>query len=114
MLLYCLIVITLLGSDVTLIGWGTQVHVLREVATMAEDRLNVGCDVIDLRTILPWDTETVINVSFHTNSFYIFQILLNIVSITDGGLKLGKLVIVCCLIQWLSLIKLAGYDQFKH
>lgn len=48
------------GNDITMVGWGTQIHVLREVATMAEDRLNVSCDVIDLRTILPWDKETII------------------------------------------------------
>ncbi|CAG2219004.1 BCKDHB [Mytilus edulis] len=49
------------GDDVTLIGYGTQVHVLREVANMAEEKFNVSCEVIDLRTILPWDEETVIN-----------------------------------------------------
>lgn len=48
------------GNDITMVGWGTQVHVLREVATLAEDRLNVSCDVIDLRTILPWDKDTVV------------------------------------------------------
>uniref|UniRef100_A0A8C8VNU1 2-oxoisovalerate dehydrogenase subunit beta, mitochondrial n=1 Tax=Pelusios castaneus TaxID=367368 RepID=A0A8C8VNU1_9SAUR len=47
------------GSDVTLVAWGTQVHVIREVATMAQEKLGVSCEVIDLRTILPWDTETV-------------------------------------------------------
>lgn len=49
------------GSDVTLIGWGTQVHVLREVATLAQERLGVSCEVIDLISILPWDQETVYN-----------------------------------------------------
>ncbi|PVD27932.1 hypothetical protein C0Q70_10508 [Pomacea canaliculata] len=48
------------GSDVTLIGWGTQVHVLREVAAMAQDKLNVSCELIDLCTILPWDKDTVL------------------------------------------------------
>jgi len=49
------------GSDVTLLGWGTQVHVLREVANMAQEQLGVSCELIDLRTIVPWDEETVIN-----------------------------------------------------
>lgn len=48
------------GSDVTMVGWGTQLHVLLEVATMAQEKLNVSCEVIDLRTILPWDSETII------------------------------------------------------
>ena len=51
------------GSDVTLIGWGTQIHVLSEVATLARDNLDVHCEVIDLVSISPWDKETVCNVS---------------------------------------------------
>ncbi|XP_023227704.1 2-oxoisovalerate dehydrogenase subunit beta, mitochondrial-like [Centruroides sculpturatus] len=51
------------GTDVTLVGWGTQIHVLREVAQIAQDKLNVSCEVIDLVTILPWDKETVAEVS---------------------------------------------------
>ncbi|XP_064629074.1 2-oxoisovalerate dehydrogenase subunit beta, mitochondrial-like [Lineus longissimus] len=47
------------GTDVTMLAWGTQVHVLREVANMAQEKLGVSCEVIDLRTILPWDQETV-------------------------------------------------------
>lgn len=47
------------GSDVTLVAWGTQVHVIREVAAMAQEKLGVSCEVIDLRTIIPWDVDTV-------------------------------------------------------
>uniref|UniRef100_A0A8C4E6S2 2-oxoisovalerate dehydrogenase subunit beta, mitochondrial n=1 Tax=Dicentrarchus labrax TaxID=13489 RepID=A0A8C4E6S2_DICLA len=47
------------GSDVTLVAWGTQVHVMREVADMAQEKLGVSCELIDLQTILPWDVETV-------------------------------------------------------
>lgn len=42
----------------TLVGWGTQVHVLRETAQLAETKLGVSCEVIDLVSILPWDRET--------------------------------------------------------
>ncbi|XP_073943354.1 branched chain keto acid dehydrogenase E1 subunit beta [Choristoneura fumiferana] len=49
------------GDAATLIGWGTQIHVLLEVAQMANDNLNMNCDVIDLQSILPWDEETVCN-----------------------------------------------------
>ncbi|XP_030374803.1 2-oxoisovalerate dehydrogenase subunit beta, mitochondrial [Scaptodrosophila lebanonensis] len=49
------------GNDVTLIGWGTQVHVLLEVADLAKKELNVDCEVIDLVSILPWDRDTVCN-----------------------------------------------------
>ncbi|MBN3272757.1 ODBB dehydrogenase, partial [Polyodon spathula] len=50
------------GSDVTLVAWGTQVHVMREVANMAQEKLGVSCELIDLQTILPWDTDTVCKV----------------------------------------------------
>lgn len=49
------------GDDITLIAWGTQVHVLHEVCDMARDKLNTSCELIDLVTIMPWDKETVIN-----------------------------------------------------
>ncbi|XP_029361213.1 2-oxoisovalerate dehydrogenase subunit beta, mitochondrial [Echeneis naucrates] len=47
------------GSDITLVAWGTQIHVMREVADMAQEKLGVSCEVIDLQTILPWDIEAV-------------------------------------------------------
>ncbi|XP_058431927.1 2-oxoisovalerate dehydrogenase subunit beta, mitochondrial isoform X2 [Marmota monax] len=50
------------GSDVTLVAWGTQVHVIREVASMAQEKLGVSCEVIDLKTIIPWDVDTVCKV----------------------------------------------------
>jgi len=49
------------GSDITLIGWGTQMHVLMEVSKMAKDELGIECELIDLRTIHPWDKETICN-----------------------------------------------------
>jgi 2-oxoisovalerate dehydrogenase E1 component beta subunit len=47
------------GGDVTLVGWGAQMHVLSKASSMAEEKLGVKCEVIDLRSILPWDVETV-------------------------------------------------------
>ena len=48
----------------TVVGWGTQIHVLRDVCKMAKDELGVNCELIDLRTILPWDEETVVKVPY--------------------------------------------------
>uniref|UniRef100_A0A0N5AP53 2-oxoisovalerate dehydrogenase subunit beta, mitochondrial n=1 Tax=Syphacia muris TaxID=451379 RepID=A0A0N5AP53_9BILA len=47
------------GKDLTMVGWGTQVHVLLEAADLAQKELGVECEVIDLQTILPWDADTV-------------------------------------------------------
>ena len=35
---------------------------LRQVCQMANDELKVRCELIDLRTILPWDVETIAKV----------------------------------------------------
>ncbi|XP_031784509.1 2-oxoisovalerate dehydrogenase subunit beta, mitochondrial [Nasonia vitripennis] len=47
------------GDAITLIGWGTQIHVLLEVADLVQNELGASCEVIDLYSILPWDVETV-------------------------------------------------------
>jgi len=46
------------GKDITLVGWGTQMYTLERAMAMAED-LGISCELIDLRTIMPWDAETV-------------------------------------------------------
>ncbi|XP_011498586.1 PREDICTED: 2-oxoisovalerate dehydrogenase subunit beta, mitochondrial isoform X2 [Ceratosolen solmsi marchali] len=51
------------GDAITLIGWGTQIHVLLETADLVQNELGASCEVIDLCSILPWDAETVCNVS---------------------------------------------------
>lgn len=48
------------GNDVTIVAWGTQVQVVREVGQMAKEQFGVNCEIIDLRTILPWDEDTII------------------------------------------------------
>lgn len=61
------------GDAVTLVGWGTQVHVLLEVADLAQEKFNVSCEVIDLVSILPWDTELVCKVGnpISSRSFFL-------------------------------------------
>ncbi|KAJ1670342.1 hypothetical protein EV182_008270, partial [Spiromyces aspiralis] len=48
------------GNDVTVVGYGSQVYVLESAIKLVErDMPGVSCELIDLRTILPWDVETV-------------------------------------------------------
>ena len=56
-------VVLYVGSDVTLVAWGTQLHILREVVKMAQEQLQLSCELIDLQTILPWDVDTVAKVT---------------------------------------------------
>lgn len=48
------------GKDITLLGWGAQIEVLQQAAARALDD-GVSCEIIDLRSILPWDLDTVMN-----------------------------------------------------
>jgi 2-oxoisovalerate dehydrogenase E1 component beta subunit len=47
------------GNDVTVVGWGGHLRVLEEACDMANKEAGIQCELIDLQTILPWDTETV-------------------------------------------------------
>lgn len=47
------------GTDITMIGWGNQVHRLLATADMAAAE-GISCEVIDLQSILPWDEECVV------------------------------------------------------
>ena len=48
------------GSDVTVVAWGAQVHVAQKACDMAKEMAGISCELIDLRTILPCDAETVV------------------------------------------------------
>ena len=49
------------GTDLTLIAYGLQLRIARMAAQMAQEELGVSIEIIDLRTILPWDKENIIN-----------------------------------------------------
>ena len=46
------------GSDLTLIGWGNTVKLCRKTADALAEH-DVTCDVIDLRSMVPWDKHNV-------------------------------------------------------
>jgi len=46
------------GADITLLAWGAQMNSLRKAADLAEAE-GISCEVIDLRTLMPWDVKTI-------------------------------------------------------
>lgn len=46
------------GKDITLLAWGAQMEIIEKAADMAKEE-GIDCEVIDLRTLAPWDMETV-------------------------------------------------------
>ncbi|OOV87987.1 alpha-ketoacid dehydrogenase subunit beta [Oceanospirillum linum] len=46
------------GRDITVLGWGAQMEVLEKAVAMAAED-GISCELIDLRTLMPWDVETV-------------------------------------------------------
>ncbi|MBA6328610.1 alpha-ketoacid dehydrogenase subunit beta [Colwellia sp. MB02u-6] len=60
------------GSDITLLAWGAQVEIVEKAAALATSD-GISCEIIDLRTILPWDIETVANSVTKTGRFVVSQ-----------------------------------------
>eukprot|EP01125_Pyxidicula_operculata_P001344 TRINITY_DN11238_c0_g1_i1.p1 TRINITY_DN11238_c0_g1~~TRINITY_DN11238_c0_g1_i1.p1 ORF type:complete len:361 (+),score=85.01 TRINITY_DN11238_c0_g1_i1:14-1096(+) len=46
------------GTDITVVGYGAQIHHLTEACELAAQQ-GISCELIDLRTIMPWDKKTV-------------------------------------------------------
>ncbi|RWS25894.1 2-oxoisovalerate dehydrogenase subunit beta-like protein [Leptotrombidium deliense] len=101
------------GDNVTLVAWGTQVHVLQEVCQMAQDMLNVSCELIDLQTILPWDKQTVINSVKKTGRL----LVAHEAPITSGfGAEIVSTIQKECFLNLEApVFRVAGYDTpFPH
>ncbi|CAG8529739.1 1003_t:CDS:2 [Racocetra fulgida] len=48
------------GKDVTVVGYGSQIYILERAIQMAEKSIpGLSCELIDLRSILPWDVDTI-------------------------------------------------------
>lgn len=48
------------GGDVTLIAWGSMVHVALEAAQKLYDEKKISAEVVDLRTLSPFDIDTIL------------------------------------------------------
>lgn len=60
------------GSDITILAWGAQCEMMEKAAAMAAED-GVSCELIDLRSILPWDVETVAQSVMKTGRLVITQ-----------------------------------------
>jgi 2-oxoisovalerate dehydrogenase E1 component beta subunit len=47
------------GSDLTIVTWGAMVYTADEAATKAASKDGTSVEVLDLRSIIPWDREAV-------------------------------------------------------
>ena len=45
------------GKDITLVAWGAQMEAIEKAADLAK-KDGISCELIDLRTLLPWDRDT--------------------------------------------------------
>lgn len=96
------------GDDVTLLSYGTMSHIALEAAELAKEKLNIDCEVIDLRSLVPLDIETIEKSVKKTG---------RVISVTEApkttgfGAELSALVAE----RWIEymegpILRVAGYD----
>lgn len=59
------------GTDLTVVAWGAQLREVNAAVAEMEQELNASIEVIDLRTISPIDSETIINSVKKTGRFLV-------------------------------------------
>jgi 2-oxoisovalerate dehydrogenase E1 component len=59
-----------IGSDITLVGWGNTVSLCIEASNIVE-KYGINVEIIDLRTIKPYDKETIINSTNKTKNLIV-------------------------------------------
>ena len=47
------------GNDVTLLAYGAMIPVCLEAAKISQEESNISCEVVDLRTLMPYDLEAI-------------------------------------------------------
>lgn len=50
------------GTDITIVSWGSQIYTLENAIQLAQKTIpGLKAELIDLRTILPWDCDTIVD-----------------------------------------------------
>ncbi len=49
------------GSDITLVTWGAMVHLSKKASEIIRDKLDVDIEIIDLRTLFPFDKDMIVD-----------------------------------------------------
>ena len=60
------------GKDITIVTWGAMVHIALDAAERASEK-GVEVEVIDLRTLQPFDVETCVDSTLRTGRLVILQ-----------------------------------------
>ncbi|MHA2500911.1 MAG: alpha-ketoacid dehydrogenase subunit beta, partial [Candidatus Hodarchaeales archaeon] len=95
------------GADITLLSYGAMLHTALEGAQLADEK-GISCEVIDLRTLMPFDIETIEKSVKKTG---------RVISVTEApkttgfGAELSALVAE----RWIEymegpILRVAGYD----
>jgi 2-oxoisovalerate dehydrogenase E1 component beta subunit len=95
------------GADITLLSYGAMLHTALEGAQLADEK-GISCEVIDLRTLMPLDIETIEESVKKTG---------RVISVTEApkttgfGAELSALVAE----RWIEyvegpILRVAGYD----
>jgi len=95
------------GADVTLVGWGAQLQLIQEAANLAQEK-GISAEVIDLRTLLPWDADAVVASVQKTGRL----IVSHEAPVTSGfGAEIAATVQERCLEQLLAPVqRVCGWD----
>jgi 2-oxoisovalerate dehydrogenase E1 component beta subunit len=96
------------GKDVTIAGFGAQIRVIERASNEAMSKFGISCEIIDLRTLLPWDIECVVQSVQKTGKF----IISHEAPITCGlGAEISATVQEKCFLNLEAPIKrVCGYD----
>jgi pyruvate/2-oxoglutarate/acetoin dehydrogenase E1 component len=96
------------GSDVTVISWGTMLRETRDVVARLEQERGWRIELIDLRTLTPWDEDTVIaSVNKTGRAVIVHEAVLQL----GMGAEIAARISETCILQLEAPVaRVAGFD----